>query len=221
MSNILYNINNDYFNNDNNNDNDNNNNYTMIFFKDINANDNSKIGYSTIIINDNMTTYTNTETNTETNIDSNTDNIVESIIESIIEVNIESNIEVNTESNIEVNIDVNTDSNTQTNDDVKIYKMIDAFTQTYIDIEDTKIKNINASTQTNECFDINKLKIDILALQVKNSYLEKNFVKVSNLLNSFTKIDTLNPKIDNIKNELIKLVNREVRLHRPFPFIKF
>ena len=178
----------------------------MIFFKDINANDNSKIGYSTIIINDNMTTYNNTETN----IDSNTDNIVESIVESNIEVNTESIIEVNIESNIEVNIDVNTDSNTQTNDDVKIYKMIDAFTQTYIDIEDTKIKYINASTQTNECFDINKLKIDILALQVKNSYLEKNFVKVS-----------LNPKIDNIKNELIKLVNREVRLHRPFPFIKF
>ena len=35
MSNILYNIKNDYFNNDN----DNNNNYTMIFFKDINDND--------------------------------------------------------------------------------------------------------------------------------------------------------------------------------------
>ena len=216
MSNILYDIKNDYFNN-----NSNNNNYTMIFFKDINDNDDSKIGYSTININintdinDNINTDINDNINTDINDNINTD------------INDNINTDINDNINTDINDNINTDINDNINTDIKTYKMINIFNQIYIDIEDIEIiediqiKNIDASTQTNECFDINKLKIDILALQVKNANLEKNFTKVSNLLNSFTKIDTLNPKIDNIKKELIKLVNREVRLHRPFPFINF
>lgn len=68
---------------------------------------------------------------------------------------------------------------------------------------------------------INELEIELHTLKIKNASLERNIKDISGLLNSFMKINIDNPKIDEIRNQLTVLVNRELRLHHAVPFMSF
>lgn len=68
---------------------------------------------------------------------------------------------------------------------------------------------------------IKELELEIATLKIKNASLERNIKDISGLLNSFMKIDVSNPKIDQIRNQLTILVNRELRLHHAVPFMSF
>ena len=68
---------------------------------------------------------------------------------------------------------------------------------------------------------INELQLELDTLKIKNASLEKNIKDISGLLNSFMKINIENPKIDQIRNQLTVLVNRELRLHHAVPFMSF
>lgn len=86
-------------------------------------------------------------------------------------------------------------------------------TQTDLDPEILPISE-NASS-------IKELELEIATLKIKNASLERNIKDISGLLNSFMKIDVSNPKIDQIRNQLTILVNRELRLHHAVPFMSF
>jgi len=68
---------------------------------------------------------------------------------------------------------------------------------------------------------IKELEVELNTMKIKNASLEKNIKDISGLLNSFMKIDIANPKIDQIRNQLAVLINRELRLHHAVPFMSF
>jgi hypothetical protein len=84
----------------------------------------------------------------------------------------------------------------------------DATTQTEIQMEFDERKNDI----------IRQLENEINVLKIKNAKLETNFRDISGLLASFTKIDTDNPELDTIRQKLIILLNRELRMNYAFPF---
>jgi hypothetical protein len=84
----------------------------------------------------------------------------------------------------------------------------DATTQTEIQMQFDERKNDI----------IHQLENEINVLKIKNAKLETNFREISGLLASFTKIDTDNPELDTIRQKLILLLNRELRMNYAFPF---
>lgn len=77
-------------------------------------------------------------------------------------------------------------------------------------------KEISTQTDNDE---IIYLKKELLKLQTANIKLVNNFKDIAQLINVFTKIDLNNPQIDIIRTQLTILVNRELRMKYPFPFI--
>lgn len=92
---------------------------------------------------------------------------------------------------------------------------------------------MNAEVQTDLNIDVEKiplnehltkikeLEVEINTLKIKNASLERNLKDISSLINSFMKIDVSNPKIEQIRNQLIILLNREIRMHHAVPFMSF
>ncbi len=56
-------------------------------------------------------------------------------------------------------------------------------------------------------------------LLAENLKLIKDFKEIMFLVNSLVKIDSSNPNIEEIKNKLVLIVNREIRMHLAFPFV--
>lgn len=56
-------------------------------------------------------------------------------------------------------------------------------------------------------------------LLAENLKLIKDFKEIMYLVNSLVKIDSSNPNIEEIKNKLVLIVNREIRMHLAFPFV--
>lgn len=81
---------------------------------------------------------------------------------------------------------------------------------------DDNTKEISTQTDNDE---IIYLKKELLKLQTANIKLVNNFRDIAQLINVFTKIDLNNPQIDIIRTQLTILVNRELRMKYPFPFI--
>ncbi|MEX0595892.1 MAG: hypothetical protein WD512_05260 [Candidatus Paceibacterota bacterium] len=79
----------------------------------------------------------------------------------------------------------------------------------------------DSSTQTSLTDNNENLNLELSALRIKYTNLEKNFTTVSNLLKNFVAIDKENPQLDEIKIQLALIVNRELRQHHAFPFISF
>lgn len=120
------------------------------------------------------------------------------------------------------------DNNNETDANINyVNKKVNSETQTdNFNIKTDNLYNFNES-QINEL----KIKIELLEkekniLQLQNIKLTNNntrlvnsFNEVSKLLVNFTKININTPEIDDIKAKLTVLVNRELRMKCPFPFI--
>jgi hypothetical protein len=116
-----------------------------------------------------------------------------------------------------------TEQSTQTENICKIEQSTQ--TENICKIEQsTQTEQIEQSTQTEiikENIALNKYKEDNIILKIKNSKLENDYKELIVLISSFIKIDNFNKDIDinNIKEKLALLVNRQVRKHNIFPFI--
>ena len=81
----------------------------------------------------------------------------------------------------------------------------------------------SVQTECNELEDIknenNKLKQEINKLKIENSTLTSELSEIAKLVAKLAKVSDNNLDIDKIKHNLALFVNREIRMHKPIPFI--
>lgn len=81
----------------------------------------------------------------------------------------------------------------------------------------TKIFN-EVEIQTDEDKNFNLLRQENQVLKIKNANLERNVKELTALINDYMKINSSNIDVENLKNKITILLNRELRMNYPMPF---
>ena len=87
----------------------------------------------------------------------------------------------------------------------------------------TRICNyISSSVQTNEdpnIAELERLRKEVTKLKNENVRLTHDIKEIANLVAVVAKVSDPDPNIDKVKENLAIIVNREIRMHKPIPFI--
>ena len=87
----------------------------------------------------------------------------------------------------------------------------------------TRICNYTSSSiQTDEdpnIAEIERLKKEVAKLKNENIRLTHEIKEIANLVAVVAKVSDPDPNIDKVKENLALIVNREIRMHKPIPFI--
>jgi hypothetical protein len=111
-------------------------------------------------------------------------------------------------NNEKIDYDFETDFVVCEENNTRIYHYTTSSTQTDEDI------NI-----TNKINEIEQLKKELVKAKNENVRLTNNIKEIATLISVIAKVSDPDPNLEKVKENLALIVNREIRMHKPIPFI--
>jgi septal ring factor EnvC (AmiA/AmiB activator) len=72
---------------------------------------------------------------------------------------------------------------------------------------------------THRINEIEQLKKELSKAKSENARLTQNIIEIANLIAVIAKVSDPDPNLEKVKEKLALIVNREIRMHKPIPFI--